>query len=90
MPIMVTTTPATLLTQSKVLSLKFLRKRLNDQENTNQYNAEPPLREIRMGATLKSLGYSCIPKNANRAKITKMAPGLEIPIITACRKSFRE
>ena len=31
-----------------------------------------------------------MPKNAKRAKITSIAPGLEIPMMTAWKKSFSE
>ena len=82
--------PVILFIQSIVTSLKFFLKRLKVHEKKNQYRADPPLTANKIGATLKSCGSSCIPKNANNAKMTKIAPGLEIPMITAWKKSLRE
>ena len=89
-PIIVTIIPVILFIQSIVTSLKFFLKRLKVHEKKNQYRADPPLTANKIGATLKSCGSSCIPKNANNAKMTKIAPGLEIPMITAWKKSLRE
>src|SRR5574344_4554 len=90
MPSIITMIPATLLIHSNCLTLNVLLQRLKSQEKKNQYTAEPAATARRTGATLKLCGITLTWKKANNAKMTKMAPGLERPNATACKKSFIE